>query len=116
MKQVRNCSHAVDIPSQVSMHPPITGLEGCTLGGGQEGPQRLGHCGSEKVGAAPQRLKGQCSPGILTETSPTATLLSVDGVGAYDHVSRQAMLEALRDVPTSACGMSVPLPFWTTCT
>ena len=39
---------------------------------------------------------------VLTETSPTATVLSVDGVGAYDHVSRQAMLEALRDVP-GAC-------------
>ena len=36
---------------------------------------------------------------VLTETSLTATVLSVDGVGAYDHVSRQAMLEAL------ACGM-----------
>ena len=53
MKQVWNCSHAVNIPSQVSMHPPLATLEGCTLGGGQEGPQRLGHCGREKVGAAP---------------------------------------------------------------
>ena len=33
VKQVRICSHAVDTPSQVSMHPPLTGLEGRTLGG-----------------------------------------------------------------------------------
>ena len=29
---------------------------------------------------------------VLLEDGPTKTLLSVDGVGAYDHISRQAML------------------------
>jgi hypothetical protein len=32
---------------------------------------------------------------LATEADPRATLLSVDGVGAYDHVSRQAMLGTL---------------------
>ena len=31
-----------------------------------------------------------------TELDPRATVLSIDAVGAYDHVSRQAMLEGLR--------------------
>ena len=44
---------------------------------------------------------------VLTETSPTA----VDGVGAYDHVSRQAMLEALRDV-TGACRLLPCVRMW----
>ena len=48
---------------------------------------------------------------VLTETSPTATVLSVDGVGAYDHVSRQAMLEALRDVP-GACRLLPYVRMW----
>ena len=47
---------------------------------------------------------------VLTETSPTATVLSVDG-GAYDHVSRQAMLEALRDVP-GACRLLPYVRMW----
>ena len=34
-----------------------------------------------------------------TELDPCATLLSIDAVGAYDHVSRQAMLEGLRSRP-----------------
>ena len=31
-----------------------------------------------------------------TETDPRTTVLSIDGVGAYDHISRASMLEALR--------------------
>ena len=38
---------------------------------------------------------------------PEATALSVDGVGAFDNVSRRAMLEALRAVP----GANRCLPF-----
>eukprot|EP00439_Symbiodinium_sp_Y106_P003539 s1066_g1.t1 len=34
-----------------------------------------------------------------TELDPRATVLSIDAVGAYDHVSRQAMLEGLRSRP-----------------
>ena len=40
-----------------------------------------------------------------------ATVLSVDGVGAYDHVSRQAMLAALRDVP-GACRLLPYVRMW----
>ena len=35
-------------------------------------------------------------PHTATELDPHATVLSIDAVGAYDHVSRQAMLEGLR--------------------
>ena len=33
---------------------------------------------------------------LTTELQPRATVLSVDGVGAYDHISRAAMFEGLR--------------------
>ena len=36
---------------------------------------------------------------VATELDPDATVLSVDGIGAFDTVSRQAMLHALRHVP-----------------
>ena len=42
-----------------------------------------------------------------TEADPDATILSVDGVGAFDTVSRQAMLRGLSRVP----GASACLPF-----
>ena len=35
----------------------------------------------------------------LTEADPNATALSIDGISAYDLISRRAMLEALRRVP-----------------
>ena len=38
---------------------------------------------------------------------PQATVLSVDGVGAFDLISRTAMMTALRDAP----GCDVALPF-----
>jgi len=44
---------------------------------------------------------------VLTDSRPTASLLSIDGVGAFDHVSRAAMLGKLLQLPT-ACAM---LPF-----
>jgi len=37
-----------------------------------------------------------------TELDPRATILSVDGVGAYDHVSRHAMLAAIAANPDTA--------------
>ena len=47
----------------------------------------------------------------LTQTSPAMTVLSVDGVGAYDHVSRLAMLQALRDTP-DACRVLPYVRLW----
>ena len=37
-----------------------------------------------------------------TESDPRTTVLSVDGVGAYDHISRQSMLSTLADRPALA--------------
>ena len=44
---------------------------------------------------------------VMTETNPDATLLSIDGVGAYDHVLRSAMMAKLLEVP----GLRPLLPF-----
>ena len=41
------------------------------------------------------------------DDNPRMTVLSVDGVGAYDHVLRAAMLSKLREVP----GLQILLPF-----
>ena len=49
---------------------------------------------------------------LATETDPRATLLSVDGVGAYDHVSRQAMLTALATHPTTAALLPLARSFY----
>ncbi len=38
----------------------------------------------------------------LTELDPELTVISIDGVGAFDTISRQAMLDALRQVPTAS--------------
>eukprot|EP00969_Alexandrium_andersonii_P281368 12439150-Alexandrium_andersonii.AAC.1 len=35
----------------------------------------------------------------LTELDSTATVVSIDGVGAFDHMRRSSMLGALRDSP-----------------
>ena len=43
----------------------------------------------------------------MTEVDPLCTLISVDGIGAFDLISRAAMLSALRDVT----GGSQALPF-----
>ena len=43
----------------------------------------------------------------LTEMDPRATVMSIDGISAYDLISRQAMLHGLHDVP----GGSSALPF-----
>jgi hypothetical protein len=43
----------------------------------------------------------------ITEERPTATLLSIDGIGAFDYVSRAAMLGKLRTLP----GARAMLPF-----
>ena len=39
---------------------------------------------------------------MLTELDPQATVVSIDGVGAYDTISRKAMLEALARMPGEA--------------
>ena len=44
---------------------------------------------------------------VLTEMDPQTTIVSIDGVGAYDSISRKAMLEALMAMP----GGSAALPF-----
>ena len=43
----------------------------------------------------------------LTELNPRATVVSIDGISAYDFVSRESMLQALADVE----GGSQALPF-----
>ena len=43
---------------------------------------------------------------LATEADPTLTILSVDGVGAYDHVSRSAMLIALHNA--NAANQTLP--------
>ena len=43
----------------------------------------------------------------LTELDPRATVLSIDGISAYDLISRRAMLQALDDV----AGGSAAVPF-----
>ena len=35
----------------------------------------------------------------LTDADPTATVLSIYGIGAYDHVLRSAIMSKLHDVP-----------------
>ena len=43
----------------------------------------------------------------LTELNPRATVMSIDGISAYDLVSRESMLQALADVEAG----SQALPF-----
>ena len=60
--------------------------------------------------ALPTKSGGDCiahSPQALTDLDPRATVLSIDGIGAFDLISRGAMLDGLRSV---ASGDSV-LPF-----
>ena len=44
---------------------------------------------------------------LLTDMNPTLTLLSIDGVGAYDHILRSATLAKLASVPEA----NAMLPF-----
>ena len=41
----------------------------------------------------------------LTELDPRATIMSIDGVGAFDLISRQSMLEALMEVESGSQGL-----------
>ena len=43
----------------------------------------------------------------ITDQNPRATVLSIDGIGAYDHVYRSAMMSKLVEMP----GLQVLLPF-----
>ena len=38
-------------------------------------------------------------------SSQATTILSVDGIGAYDHMSRQSMLQALQRVPRARAAL-----------
>ena len=40
------------------------------------------------------------TPKFLTECDPEAVVLSIDGIGAFDHVRRAAMLEKLASTPS----------------
>ena len=44
---------------------------------------------------------------VATEADAEATVLSIDGIGAYDHVHRSAMLNKLLEIP----GLRGLLPF-----
>ena len=44
-----------------------------------------------------------------TDTSATATVLSVDGVGAYDHIYREAMLSRLAQMPKASAVISITI-------
>ena len=44
---------------------------------------------------------------LLTELDPKKTLLSIDGIGAFDHIKRKSMLEALHNNPA----LALPPPF-----
>ena len=39
---------------------------------------------------------------LLTELDPKKTLLSIDGIGAFDHIKWKSMLEALHNNPVLA--------------
>ena len=36
---------------------------------------------------------------VLTDENPMTTVLSIDGIGAHDHVHRSAMLKKVHSVP-----------------
>ena len=52
----------------------------------------------------------------LTEANPDATVLSIDGVSAFDVVSRRAMLAALRRVHGSEANRTSGKMMWALCT
>ena len=43
----------------------------------------------------------------LTEMNPRATVMSIDGISAFDLVSRHAMLQSLKDFGTGQCGIAI---------
>ena len=42
---------------------------------------------------------------VLTEMDPQTTIVSIDGVGAFDSISRKAMLEALMAMPRGSAAL-----------
>ena len=48
----------------------------------------------------------------LTDADPSTTVLSVDGVGAFDMISRSAMLQGLKDAPGCERALSFVLQFY----
>ena len=69
-----------------------------------------------------QSWNGLCRPlRAATDRCGSATILSVDGIGAYDHVSRAAMLERLEKMPAArsilpfvrlSCGAPSKYSWW----
>ena len=66
-----------------------------TIGGGI----RAGHCSFQY--ALSTRAGCECESHVLqgfTDLDERATVMSIDGIGAYDSISRRAMLEGFRSV------------------
>jgi hypothetical protein len=58
-------------------------------------PQQFGIASKGGVDAAVHLLR------MLTDLDPRATITQIDGVGAFDHIKRASMLQALRNLPTA---------------
>jgi len=54
------------------------------------------------------------APWALTDADPDLVVMSLDGVGAYDHVRRAAFLQALQEDPELACLLPLIRQFYTT--
>ena len=50
----------------------------------------------------------------LTESNPQCTTMTVDGIGAFDQVSRASMLGALRDVEGGSQALPFEVVLWAT--
>ena len=61
-------------------------------------PHQFGIIAGPGIDAAVHALR------LITDSDPTATITQIDGVGAYDHIRRAAMLGALRETrPIAYC-------------
>ena len=49
-----------------------------------------------------------------TEANPTSTIVSIDGVGTYDHVSRRSMLQGMMADPELAGALPYVRQFYGT--
>ena len=75
-------------------------------------PRRLARQFAQQVEAVCAPFSFPCQPGraptvglsvrVATEANPLASVLSIDGVGACDHVHRSAMMAKLLEIPLSA--------------
>ena len=60
-------------------------------------PHQFGIASNSGVDAAVHLLRS------ITDLDPRATVTQIDGIGAFDHIRRAAMLGAVRDLPTGHC-------------